>query len=133
MANKIKRTVMLSQPFPLLSKMFLESNRFSKSSTIALGGLFIFKSEFTTSNSPQLLPSYRYQMPSQPIRMNLSSALFLSMTLMSGLQVTICSEYGKSRLVLYMKSPKARDKFKLPFTLPFWMCPPAFSILLSSS
>ena len=83
---------MLSQPFPLLYNIFLESNNSNKSSMIAWGDLAIFKSEFTTSNSPQLLLSYRYQIPSQPININLSSALFLSITLMSGLQVTICSE-----------------------------------------
>jgi len=48
---------------------------------------------------------------------------------MSGSAVIICSYAQIYLLHLYSKSPKALDKFKLPFTLPIETVPPALWIL----
>lgn len=68
--------------------------------------------------------------PSQHMKMKCKS--FRSMIVTSGKDVIICS-YGLSYLFyLNYRSPIARDRFKHPFTLPYYTKPPAFIILCSS-
>jgi|JI71714CRNA_FD_contig_31_2640010_length_237_multi_1_in_0_out_0_1 hypothetical protein len=51
---------------------------------------------------------------------------------MSGFAVIICSYGVNFKLPLYYKSPKALERFKLPFTLPYCTYPPAAVIRLIS-
>jgi hypothetical protein len=50
---------------------------------------------------------------------------------MSGKAVIACSS-GRTAALLYYKSPKARDKFSPPFTLPYETLLPALVILYNS-
>lgn len=123
---------MLSQPFPFVYKIFLETNKSNKFSTISFFFIPIFMSEFTIYNKPELLVSYLYQIPSHPIKINVSFPSLLT-TLMSGLEIMICSSKAIFSFSLYIKSPKALERFKFPLTLPSFTVPPAFVILFNSS
>jgi hypothetical protein len=50
--------------------------------------------------------------------------------MMSGLAVIIWSYGGNFGLPLYYKSPKALERLRFPFTLPYWTVPPALFILV---
>uniref|UniRef100_A0A7C9AY85 Uncharacterized protein n=1 Tax=Opuntia streptacantha TaxID=393608 RepID=A0A7C9AY85_OPUST len=72
------------------------------------------------------------QIPSQAITMN-SSSSESSIVSISGFAVTICSSAGKVLLRLNSMSPMALAKFRVPFTRPAWIKPPAFKILSCSA
>jgi len=68
--------------------------------------------------------------PSHPITIKSMFSFFIFM--MSGFAVIICSSGNKFLLYLYYRSPKARLRFKLPFTLPKLTYPPALRMRSNS-
>lgn len=73
--------------------------------------------------------------PSQPTIIQLISYERI-VSVMSGNAVMMNSRgflfYGFLSFILYSRSPRARERFRFPFTRPWITVPPAFSILLFS-
>ena len=128
--NSINIADMLSHPVSsLVSLASRKSNKFFKIMTPSVWDFFSF--HILVTNGWESF-TYFYQIPSHPIMMN-SSFKFRSNSVISGLADINCSSHFRFAFCLQLKSPKLRERFNPPLTLPFIIYPPAFFILLYSS
>lgn len=119
----IRMEDMLSMPYSLLVSLATSSSNNSS----RIFSLFFFYSSLLLTHLTISSLLFYSQIPSHPIIMNSTPSFFT--LVISGSAVMICSSGGNFGFYLYYKSPNARDKFKLPLTLPYWTSPPARLIL----
>ncbi len=116
----------LSMPYWL--PLSLETSSSRSSSQIPLNS-FLSILAFTQSTIYEFV--LIYHIPSHPIIIKSMFSFLIFM--MSGLAVIICSSADRLSFFLYYPSPRARERFRPPLTLPKVTVPPAFVILLISS
>ncbi len=98
----------------------------SKSSSQMVSNFLFSSLALTQSTISELV--LIYQIPSHPIIIKSMFSFFVFD--MSGFAVIICSYGERLSFFLYSPSPKARLRFRPPFTRPKLTTPPAFVILL---
>jgi hypothetical protein len=120
-------SVMLSRPF---SSSQSGAMSLSSVSSVALVRALLLLIICSCNSDPIYSLLFIYQIPSQPKIIN--SALATGFFFKSGFALIICYYGFMFLVILYSWSPKARDRFKFPFTRPSITCPPAFFIRFSS-
>jgi len=126
--------VILSVPVPSQSGEWISLAMISSnmsSTTRELRSPFFLDPTFLCIKSTHYWLVRQSQIPSQAMtkKSSLSSLLYL---VISGTQVIICSSSTNFLLVLYSRSPSARDRLNMPLTLPSSTNPPAFLMRASS-
>lgn len=132
--NSTMMQVILSVPVPSQSGEWISLAMISSnisSTTREWRSLFFLEATFFCITSTHYWLVRQSQIPSQAMIKNssLSSLLYLEI---SGTQVIICSSSTSFLFVLYSRSPSARERLNMPFTLPSSTNPPAFLIRASS-
>ena len=120
----IKIALILSHPTPLIVSLAMSSS--NKSSIISFTSSYF--SILLSTISTILSVGTISQTPSHPIIAHLSFPWLLKLQI-SGSTTRICSSLDFLGLLLYSKSPNARDKFKFALILPSETNPPARRIL----
>lgn len=120
--NLIRMADMLSMPYYEAALSF--ANRSSSSSSITLLTWPLRSSSLAFTQAVICALVLTYQMPSHPIIIKSIASFFIF--IMSGFAVIICYSGVNVLLPLYSKSPMARVRLRLPFTLPNDIYPPAF-------
>jgi hypothetical protein len=120
-------SVMLSSPF---SSSQTGAINLSSISSVALVMTFPLLIICSCNIEPIYSLLFIYQIPSQPRTTN--SALVTGFFFTSGFALIICYYSFMFFVTLYSWSPRARERFKLPFTRPSITCPPAFLIRFNS-
>lgn len=120
--NVMRIEDILSIPYSLLVSLAISSSR----SSSKIFPCYFLSSNLLVTQATMSSLDFTSQIPSQPIM--IKSRFWLGILMMSGLAVMIWSYGGNLAFPLYSKSPSALERFKLPFTLPYWTYPPAFVI-----
>lgn len=125
-SNSIRIALMLSCPRrPLLSFAVYPSKRCNR-----IVSFLIYSCSFLLIHSTISLGDLFSQMPSQPIK--IKSILSFFSFIMSGFAETACSSWGRGDF-LYVRSPNARERSKIPSTRPLYTFHYVFLIRLRSS
>mmetsp|Transcript_11855 Transcript_11855/g.28019 ORF Transcript_11855/g.28019 Transcript_11855/m.28019 type:complete len:234 (-) Transcript_11855:411-1112(-) len=115
--RRTKTAVMLSPPRPLVSRKSCEtqaSSSSSRASSIARSSQPAARRARMKSTTCWLL--FTSQTPSQQMIRNSSLSGSRSLKVTSGVEQIICFSGGRDRSFLYSRSPRARDRFRLPLT-----------------